>query len=215
MRRDFATIDSPAPCMSKARIAAIQRALGVDDDGIIGGITLTALEKRLGIGTKAEGAAPSTSGSLPSLLVEIASSQLGVAETSQNQGPGIAKYWTATSYPEGYANRDPWCAAFMCWVFMEAGKRVSLPFKRPQTAAAFGFETWAKDNGLTVQRSPQRVRRGDVVVYTFSHIGIAATDSDAAGDFEAIEGNTNAAGHREGGGVMRKRRNVSLVRSVM
>jgi len=204
----------------KERIAAIQRALGVEDDGILGNITLTALEKRLGIGTKAEGAAPAAGAvqdepPLVSLLLSIAQAEIGVHETSQNQGPGIAKYWTATSYPDGYEDRAPYCAAFMCWVFMEAGKRLSLGFKRPQTAAAFGFETWGRDNGLTVVKSPQRVKRGDLVVYSFSHVGLAETDSDSEGSFSAIEGNTNAAGEREGGAVMRKRRKVGVVRSVV
>jgi hypothetical protein len=60
-----------------------------------------------------------------------------------------------------------------------------------------------------------RVKRGEVVVYSFSHVGIAETDSDATGTFNAIEGNTTAAGEREGGAVMRKRRKVGLVRSVV
>lgn len=200
------------------RVKEIQRKVGVAADGILGPITIEAIAKALGLAaeTKAGSAAQSVASSLPSLLVEIATGQLGVAETSRNQGPGIEKYWTATSYPEGYADRQPWCAAFMCWVFLEASKKAGfLPFKLPKTAAAFGFETWAKDNGLTLQKSPQRVRRGDVVVYTFSHIGIAVTDSDAKGNFEAIEGNTNAAGDREGGGVMRKVRKLSSVCSAI
>jgi len=38
---------------------------------------------------------------------------------------------------------------------------------------------------------------------------------DASGTFTAIEGNTNAAGEREGGAVLRKRRKVELVRSAV
>ena len=44
-------------------------------------------------------------------IVAIAAAQLGVHETSANQGPGLEKCWTATSYgPDGYKNREPWCA---------------------------------------------------------------------------------------------------------
>ena len=45
-------------------------------------------------------------------------------------------------------------------------------------------------------KSPRRVMRGDVVVYSFSHVGIAETDSDASGTSTAIEGNTTAAGEK-------------------
>ncbi|WP_035606176.1 CHAP domain-containing protein [Haloferula sp. BvORR071] len=201
--------------MIKERIQAIQRALGVEDDGDIGNETLTALEKRLSLPVEAKGAGGAGANSLGSLLIEIAASQLGVTETSKNQGPGIAKFWTATNYPEGYKDRAAWCAAFVCWVFMETGKRVSLAFDRPQTAAAFGFEDWAREEGQKLVKGPSSVKRGEVIIYSFSHIGIAASDSDSKGNFDAIEGNTNGAGEREGGTVMRKRRNLSAVRSLV
>ena len=50
------------------------------------------------------------------MLIAVAKEQanLGIRETSNNQGPGIQKYWPATSYGiAGYHNREPWCAAFM------------------------------------------------------------------------------------------------------
>jgi len=198
----------------KDRIAAIQRALGVDDDGILGNITLTALEKRLNIAPETQGAGAGPN-ELISSLPSVAEGELGTKETSRNQGPGIAKYWIATNYPDGYKNREPYCAAFMSWLFMEAGKRVELPCRRPTTAAAFGFETWGRDNGLTVVKEPRKVKRGDVVVFSFSRVGICEEDSDESGTFTTIEANTNAAGDREGGCVMRKRRKLSLVRSVV
>ena len=89
---------------------------------------------------------------------------------------------------------------------------VNLPFKRPTTAAAFGFEEWAKREGA-VYKNPRSVKRGDVVVYSFSHIGIADSDSDKDGSFTAREGNTNVAGGRECGAVLRKVRKMGLVRS--
>ena len=180
------------------------------DDGILGNITLTALEERLGIQreTKAAGAAPD----LVSLLLSIAAKEIGTREEGTNTGKRVREYQAATNL-EGTG--WPWCAAFICWLFKEAVKPVALPFRRPTTAAAFGFEAWGRDNGLTVLKSPQSVRRGDVVVYSFSHVGIAETDSDSKGTFTAIEGNTNAAGEREGGAVLRKRRKVRLVRSVV
>ena len=52
------------------------------------------------------------SGDVANRLVSVGKNELGVVETSKNQGAGIEKYWTATSYgPSGYKNREPWCAA--------------------------------------------------------------------------------------------------------
>lgn len=201
----------------KERIRAIQRALGVEDDGILGNITLKALEKRLGIGTKEDGAAPAAGAvqhesQLVSLLLSLATKEIGIREEGTNTGKRVREYQATTSI-EGTG--WPWRAGFICWLFREAAKQLPLPFKRPTTAAAFGFEEWGRENGLTVVKQPKKVKRGEIVVYGFSHVGIAETDSDDSGTFTAIEGNTNAAGEREGGSVMRKRRKVGLVRSVI
>ena len=200
--------------MSNALIKSIQTKVGVAADGVCGPITLAAIAKALGIAPEAKGpgAAPNE---LISILLSVAAGEIGVKETSHNQGPGIAKYWTATSYPEGYKNKEPWCSSFLCWVFMEAAKRVAVPFKLPRSAAAFAWEEWARKEGQKLIKRPDRVKRGDVVIFDFSHIGICSGDSDENGTFESIEGNTNAAGEREGGAVMRKRRKISLVRSVV
>lgn len=48
------------------------------------------------------------------------------------------------------------------------------------------------------------------MVYSFSRAAIAETDSDKEGAFIAIEGNTNAAGEREGGAVMRQVRCIDV-----
>jgi hypothetical protein len=49
-------------------------------------------------------------------------------------------------------------------------------------------------------------------VFKISHIGLAASAADK-GWFETVEGNTNAAGSRDGGGTWRKNRRVSEIRS--
>ena len=177
----------------------IQKEIGVAADGVIGPITLAAIAKRLGI----------SGGS----LVEIALGEVGILETSKNQGAGIEKYWSATTYPDGYKNREPYCAAFVCWCVRQAG--LFSAHERPKTARAFGFEEWAKENGLKLVLRPSEVKAGDIVVFTFSHVGIATSDSDKSGNFTAVEGNTDAAGSREGGGVWKKTRNVSAVRSTV
>jgi len=59
------------------------------------------------------------------------------------------------------------------------------------------------------------IRKGDIVVFTFSHIGIAVADIDADFFVHTVEGNTNSDGAREGDGVYRKKRHSSKIRSVI
>jgi hypothetical protein len=149
-------------------------------------------------------------------IIQAAQSKVGVTETSTNQGAGIEELWAATNYPGGYNARAPWCAAFVCWCVQKAG--VFSEADRPKTAAAYrggGYESWARglSNAVKLTTNPSKVYAGDLVIFSFSHIGIASSDSDANGKFQTIEGNTDAAGSREGGGVLVKTRSLSLVRS--
>lgn len=187
---------------------SIQRAVGVEDDGSIGPITLNALIVALGINSK-------PIEEYPLVTIALKEEALKIRETSKNQGPGIKKYWLSTWYPDGYENREPWCAAFVCWCVQQTGKFSEL--SRPKTPAAFGFETWADDhpNLSKMIKKPKGIAKGDIVVFTFSHIAIAASDSDSAGNFATVEGNTNPAGAREGNGVFKKIRNVGSVRSTI
>jgi len=49
------------------------------------------------------------------LLIEIARRDVGQREVS-NRAPWIKKLWPVTSYPLGYEERAPYCAAGMVWV---------------------------------------------------------------------------------------------------
>ena len=154
---------------------------------------------------------------LPEKLVEIAETQLGIVETSKNQGDGIAKYWEATNYADGYKNREPYCAAAVCWIVREAmGSSISYTFKRPKTATAFGFEDWslAQDASTNTKKNPRGdIQPGDIVIFKFSHVGIACSPADKSGHFKCIEANTGPSGERDGDGVWKKRRHIDLVRS--
>ncbi len=48
---------------------------------------------------------------------DIYTSQIGVRETRPNSGPEVEKYLKYVHLPKG----NPWCAAFVCWVFGKAG----------------------------------------------------------------------------------------------
>ena len=91
-----------------------------------------------------------------------------------------------------------------------------MSFQRPRTAGAWDLENWCLgvDDTVKLKKPPQRdLQRGDIVIYTFSHTGFAVSPVDAEGYFDAVEGNTNIAGSREGDGVYKKKRHISKVRS--
>lgn len=149
-------------------------------------------------------------------IISAARKEVGVVETSENQGPGIAKYWTATNYKSGYNDRAPWCAAFVCWSVQQSG--ILSEQDRPKEASCFkggGLEAWARSKApkVALTMNPNKINAGDLVIFSFSHVAIATTASDLNGSFRTIEGNTDAAGSREGNGVWEKNRYLAKVRS--
>tara|TARA_R110002153_G_scaffold12460_1_gene46429 strand:+ start:304 stop:822 length:519 start_codon:yes stop_codon:yes gene_type:complete len=153
-------------------------------------------------------------------ITKLCSNEVGVQEVDgSNCGIRVDQYKAATwlSPKRGW----PWCAAFVCWIVREAlqdvgAKTKTKSFIRPRTAGAWDFENWslAQDN-TTWTKKPHRgdIKAGDIVIFTFSHIGIAISAPDRNGYVTTIEGNTDKAGSREGGGVFRKKRHVSKIRS--
>ncbi len=155
---------------------------------------------------------------LASALVTLALKEVGVEEIGgTNTGPRVNEYKAATDLPP---NKSwPWCAGFVCWCVREALKLTGIKetkgFKRPVTAGAWDFERWSLAQDDTTQtRKPHGgdIQPGDIVIFTFSHIGIAIS-APKDGYVETVEGNTDAAGSREGGGVFRKTRKLSQIRS--
>jgi CHAP domain len=156
---------------------------------------------------------------LPPHIVRIASAEIGVTEVNgSNCGPRVDEYKAATwlDPKKGW----PWCAAFVCWVVKQALDHAEVKetatFKRPRTAGAWDMENWSrKQDESTWTRKPHRgdIAPGDIVVFTFSHVGFAVSAPDKSGFVMTVEGNTDSSGSREGGGVFRKRRHVSTIRS--
>lgn len=161
---------------------------------------------------------------LRQLLIDIARKDVGQTETSRNRGPAIQKFWPATSYPEGYANREPYCAAAVAYWVREwlklpevaaaFGKTPSqLETWRCKSAAAFGWLDWAKKKGLLVMSDSPDVtlHTGDLMIFDMSHIGIVHDDSGS--NVFTIEANTGPSGGRDGDGIWEKTRNRSLARA--
>lgn len=155
-------------------------------------------------------------------LVEIAYEEVGVMEDSENYSPRIREYQLATAGIE--IKPWSWCAAFTAWCLRETlndyearkdlyaigvtQKRVELESWRCKSARAFSWETWALSKGhKVIPDGRELAKKGDFVVYDFSHIGIVAMDQASMGlMLVTIEGNTNLQGSREGDGVYVKTR---------
>lgn len=154
------------------------------------------------------------SDSIPAKIVTIAQTQVGLRETSKNQGPGLEKYWSATTYPTGYANREPYCAAFVCWAVREACLNSTIPFSLPRSPVAYDIEKWGAANsskGVSVLTNKSTPKPGDLfTLATASHVGIVKSVS--ANTITTIEGNTDGSGSREGDGVYEKIRRIATVR---
>lgn len=152
-------------------------------------------------------------------MLELARKELGVEEINgTNCGPRVNEYKAATWLPA--TKSWAWCAAFICWLVREAmtaeGVKETKTFKRPRTAGAFDFENWSLSQGPeTNTKKPHKndLIAGDIVVFKFSHIGIVETTPDKNGMVVCIEGNTDGAGSREGGAVLRKKRRTDQIRS--
>lgn len=154
-------------------------------------------------------------------LVKLARAEVGTRETpkNSNRGPRVDEYKAATWLDAKQA--WPWCAAFVDWCVREAmtacGVKETPTFKRPRTAGAWDLVNWSldQDDTTTTNRSPKAtaIAAGDIIVFTFSHTGLATGPCDSKGNFPTVEGNTDAAGSREGGGVYAKTRNISQVKA--
>ena len=194
----------------KEVVKAVQKFLDVTADGVDGPVTWNAMLAKLS--TKETVVFGS---SIPEKMVSLARSEIGVSEVDgTNCGPRVNTYKAATwlDADKGW----PWCAAFICWLIREAIEGEDVKFTRPETAGAWDFENWAKrQSSLVDLRKPtnEDIKAGDIVIFTFSHIGIAIADVDSSGYVKTIEGNTNGVGSREGGSVLEKKRHVSKIRS--
>lgn len=156
---------------------------------------------------------------LSEALVKIATHEIGIEEVDgTNCGPRVDDYKAATNLPPHES--WPWCAAFVCFCVRGAMRAANVVetagFKRPTTAGAWDFENWSKrqDNTTQTKREPASdIKPGDIVIFRFSHIGIAISAPTFNGFVETIEGNTDGEGSREGGAVLKKVRHISKIKT--
>ena len=151
-------------------------------------------------------------------MIDIARRDVGKVEVTKNRAPWIKWLWPATSYPKGYDNREPYCAAGLCYVLREWLKdkdvRAALDLNteaaekwRCKSAVAFDWIDWAVNKKLRVLDARTVLHAADLVVYDYSHIEMVTDDDGTTGGpFVAIGYNTNAAGSRDGEGCFEKPR---------
>ena len=125
-----------------------------------------------------------------------------------NDGLEVEGYLRTCGLGKGHA----WCAAFVNWVHMKAG--VETGIKSP----AWSPSWFADASRITYKRSWNKEiepKPGQVFGLYFSslkrvaHVGFI--DSFDKKNLYTVEGNTNAAGSREGDGVYRKIRPKSTI----
>jgi len=144
-------------------------------------------------------------------VLEVAAGENGVREDpalGQNRGARVDEYIRSTRLdptanpPHGY----PWCACFVYWCFEQAA--LALGQTNPCTRTAGVVAHWDRTVGrkilaVDVQNDHSLVRPGMVFCKTHdlhSHIGIVC--QVRADGIITVEGNTNAAGSREGDSVV-------------
>lgn len=131
-------------------------------------------------------------------IVAIARSQIGIKEaTGKNDGAEVEAYLATTGLKKG----EPWCAAFLSWVFKEAG------YEQPVTA-------WAPALFPSVRLVKRPIPAIVFGIYfpSLKRIGHCGIIERVNGNFIiGIEGNTNLNGSREGNGVYRKLRHVKTI----
>ena len=137
-----------------------------------------------------------------SKVIEIARGELGVTESPP--GSNRVKYWDLFG-PEWQG--QPWCCAFLAWVFNTAGERMAF-FGGGKTASCGMLLRWYKEQGLTVPVSEVQV--GDIVLLNFNGKSTADHCGLVVGKgveniylfVKTIEGNTSSGGSQDNGGAV-------------
>jgi hypothetical protein len=118
-------------------------------------------------------------------ILKIAAKEVGNKEAGDsNAGPQVAKYFNETGYPLG----NPWCGAFVQWVFLKAG----INLAPTRVVSVESFYNYARDHGWLVSIPKPgdlaTYRSGDGI-YDNGHIGIVV--GVANGQYQQIDGNSS------------------------
>jgi hypothetical protein len=131
-------------------------------------------------------------------VMDVSRSQLGVRElTGKNDGIKIEAYLKYVGFKKG----NPWCAAYVSWVFKQAG------FSQPKTAWSPGLFPLGR-----IVKQPAAGLVFGIYFNDLKRIAHCGFVENTQGDFVlTIEGNTNVEGSREGQGVYRRLRHKRTI----
>lgn len=134
-------------------------------------------------------------------VIETARADLGYTENPP--GSNWTKYWQ--DY-DPKMQGQPWCVAFLWWVFQTAGARMAF-FGGGKTASCGMLLRWYREQGMTVP--VQQAQPGDIAIYNFSgtiepeHCGLITEVKMAINtiaSIKSIEGNTTTSNGSESNG---------------
>ena len=208
------TLDPSTPVFAAA-VRTLQAQHGLPADGKLGPGTLAALKAPPAPAAPPAAPLNITEAALALIAAATAEANKGVREVGKNAGPDVEKYLHCLGMSKG----SPWCAAFVSWCVMSSrglakppkwcsGSAVSLFQMSGKNAVKVtpldaGYQTKVKPGYIWSRaQDPAAASAARKGVWCQGHTGIVVA-VDAVG-FHTIEGNTNAAGSREGDGVYRK-----------
>jgi hypothetical protein len=180
-------------------------------DGEVGSLTWATL-----FGSDAVATATTSASELLSAALLIAAGEearkVREIPKNSNRGPDVEMYLQSTGTPPGH----PWCCAFVYWCFGSAAQKHDR--KNPMVRTAGCLDHWDRAKARGASRvlkhhavdDPALVRPGMVFIMDWGrgagHTGFV--ERTMGGLITTIEGNTDASGTREGGGVYRLTRKV-------
>jgi len=155
-------------------------------------------------------------------LASIAKEYYGAKEAGNNlagDDPKMQEIFEADDlWLQGRTDGYPWCAAFISLCVQKLLQEQSQYYQHitpPRLASVSRFYIWAKRQNCIITKPDKNSVFvpviGDIVVFTFSHIGIITSYDN--GTIITIEGNTSESGSREGTIVMQKERCPSVIRA--
>lgn len=135
----------------------------------------------------------------PERLIPIAMAELWVREkTGKNDGKRVEEYLASVKLKKG----DPYCAAFVSWVFQQAGYELPRTGWSPALFPAARLAKAAAPGNVFGIYFP--------VLKRIAHCGLVV--SSRSDWVNTVEGNTDASGGREGGGVYQRLRHKKSIR---
>lgn len=144
-------------------------------------------------------------------LVDIYTSYIGVREaTGKNDGVEVERFLKSVGLGKGY----PWCAAFVKTCLLEAGILDANRINGMALSCENKNQMIYKGKQMTGEPQP-----GDVFTLYYAslkrigHTGFHHRRINSS-VYESVEGNTNAAGSREGDGVYKKKRSYNATHSI-